>query len=844
MVRNSSIPLSDLMPSIHHRVVSRSQPLSIPLLHSIIHVHRRSDTSSLIALLPNIESTLRSASASAADVVLVLRSLISHLGDHCMIAIMPRVADMFLSSMDAAWARGQGDIPWSEMVHLYHQFLAAFWPFSLWNTIRDAQVVKAGRDNPLPPEISNLVVRCLLDILNKADSAPGASDPSHRPTLPPAIRKLLLSPAYVTPQIRRIVLQHCRNRRTPISEYEWHQHMMAAAREGDLDKAVSYRQEKLRVRLAIRAAVAARTPTPSPEGQSRTGSTAEEDVIGPDLPSLPELNVERQQTADKTAMSVERNPIPGDSGWRRRRERLDVVDKMILARSGDSLEHLVREAESISAFGACLRATGQAPPSDVYPNGDDVEDRIDTRIVSTKRYAWSALIDRFARGASASAEDIVEIVETMPQTALIGATVTPAMHALVRRRHPDKTWALWRDLVALERAASPEGRGHWVDRKTLAVATEACADVYNLEGAVALVDLWARNPTIKPDRDGLSHSVVIDAQNVNVLLHQCKLSGRPSIAFRVWAAALPRWGVWLDDISLSLLLDTARFAGDSYDPQNAPDVRVRLRAIAAELNFRKTRGERLASNAGDWAAYDAAGFAKGGTNVLLDPDDYSWSNEHGRAPPWQVARSMFRNIVLGNCPHLANTKSPLDITSGAIASISAFFASRQSRSPRKTSENSPSPDPITSPSPSRPSLLPFPSTSARHTYIIPTANSFRAYIFLLIHGERYDEIPTALAWMKELGIVPSYNTLSAAILHVSEVQGPRRWVPGWGPDGETRLVTDEDILRRWLLEWLGDGKEEHEGKDKAVIPSENDVAAYRRLMIEKRYGGRYARGPE
>jgi hypothetical protein len=29
-----------------------------------------------------------------------------------------------------------------------------------------------------------------------------------------------------------------------------------------------------------------------------------------------------------------------------------------------------------------------------------------------------------------------------------------------------------------------------------------------------------------------------------------------------------------------------------------------------------------------------------------------------------------------------------------------------------------------------------------------------------------------------------------------------------------------------------------------VIPSENDVAAYRRLMIEKRYGGRYARGPE
>ncbi|GFZ45034.1 hypothetical protein JCM24511_02760 [Saitozyma sp. JCM 24511] len=842
MVRNSSIPLSDLMASIHHRVVSRSQPLSIPLLHSIIHVHRRSDASSLIALLPYIESTLRSPSASAADVVLILRSLISHLGDHAMIAIMPRVADMFLSSMDTAWARGQGDIPWSEMVHLYHQFLAAFWPFSLWNTIRDVPVVKAGRDNPLPPEISSLVVRCLLDILNKADSAPGSSQPSHRPTLSPAIRKLLLSPAYVTPQIRKIVLQHCRTQRTPIPEYEWHQHMMAAAREGDLDKAASYHQEKLRVRLAIRAAVAAQTPTPASEGQSRTDSPEGEDVIGPDLRSLPEHDVERQQTGDKTTMSVERKPIPADSGWCRRRELLDVVDKMILARSGDSLEHLVQEAESISAFGS----TGQIPPSDVDPNGDDVEEGIDTRIVSTRRYAWSALIDRFARGASASAVDIVEIVEAMPQTALVGATVTPAMHALVRRRHPDKAWALWRDLVALEREAGRESRGQWVDRKTLAVATDACADVYNLEGAVALVDLWARNPTIKPDPDGLSQSIVIDAQNVNVLLHQCKLSGRPSIAFRLWAAALPRWGVWLDDISLSLLLDTARFAGDSYDPQNAPDVRVRLRAIAAELNFRKTRGERLDSDTGDWAAYDAAGFAKGGTNVLLDPDDYSWCNEHGREPPWQVARAMFRGIVLGNWPHLSNIKSPLDVTSGAIASISAFFASRQSRSPRKMSENSPSPDPITSlsPSPSRPSPLPFPSTSARHTYIIPTANSFRAYIFLLIHGERYDEIPTALAWMKELGIVPSYNTLSAAILHVSEVQGPRRWVPGWGPDGETRLVSDEDILRRWLLEWLGDGNEEHEGKDKAVIPSENDVAAYRRLMIEKRYGGRYARGPE
>lgn len=624
-----------------------------------------------------------------------------------------------------------------------------------------------------------------------------------------------------------------------MSEYEWHQHMMAAAREGDLEKAVSYRQEKLRVRLAIRAAVASRTPMPTPEVDSRTDSAAEDNVIGPDLRSQPEPDRERQPPAERATMSVERKTSSGNPVWQRRRELFDIVDKMILARSGDSLEHLVQEAESVSVFGSM----GQAPPTDGDPNGDDIEDRTDSLIVLTRRYAWSALIDRFARGASASAEDIVEIVEAVPQSALVGATVTPAMHALVRRRHPDKAWALWRDLVALEREATLEDRGQWVDRKTLAVATEACSHVYNLEGAVALVDLWARNPTTKPDPDGLSHSIVIDAQNINILLHQCKLSGRPSIAFRLWAAALPRWGVWLNDISLSLLLDTARFAGDSYDPQNAPDVRVRLRAIAAELNFRKTRGGHHASTMGDWAAYDAAGFAKGGTNVLLDPEDYSWSNEHGRAPPWQVARTMFRNIVLGNWPHLAEIKSPLDITSGAIASISAFFASRQSRSPRKTSETSPSSNSITPPSPHS-SPWPLPLTTARHTYIIPSATSFRAYIFLLIHGERYDEIPIALAWMKELGIIPSYNTLSAAILHVSEAQGPRRWVPGWGAEGETRLVTDEDILRRWLLEWLGDGKEELGGNDRVVIPSENDVAAYRRSMIEKRYGGRFAREPQ
>jgi hypothetical protein len=153
---------------------------------------------------------------------------------------------------------------------------------------------------------------------------------------------------------------------------------------------------------------------------------------------------------------------------------------------------------------------------------------------------------------------------------------------------------------------------------------------------------------------------------------------------------------------------------------------------------------------------------------------------------------------------------------------------------------------------------------------MPDATTFQVYVTLLGYYNMPEEIPTALAWAREMDVQPTWRCMCSALAFVCETEGPRRRVKGWydvpsasvqegedaiaemgcgGQDGReglsskglsepgkgkagevkkrARLVRDEEVLRRWLQDWV-----------KGDVPTEADVAAFINRVRSK--GGRMA----
>lgn len=428
------------------------------------------------------------------------------------------------------------------------------------------------------------------------------------------------------------------------------------------------------------------------------------------------------------------------------------------------------------------------------------------------RHSWSILIARAAKQSGVKAQDILDLYAHLPSTAVCGHTLTPVMKSLQDLGDVGSAWKVWLEAVRLEKAAKDDGR--YVDNVALGVATEICAKMYDYEAAVSLVDVHAQR--VSSTRKNEAKRFKIDTQNVNILLKLSAWFKAPAIAFRLWAASLPRWGVRLDGVSLGLLLYTARRVELSSGPDGCDaDFDTRFQLLMNEFSFRRKDKDEVGDvSGGAYRAYDEDGFAKGDARVLLDPPGFKWYKAYGSFRPWQQARQIFRQVVLDNWPFLNQVTSPLELDSGMLG-FASFFGGTLPHS--NVPEHS--------------TTLPLPT--ARYTHIIPAAPTWYAYIRLLGTFNRVEEIPLALAWMKELGMKPSWQTMCEALTFISEVEGPRRRVNGWTEDGGARLVRDEEILRRWLCEWLGYGSEMGtDGMERSVVPAEEDVSDFRRSVME------------
>lgn len=417
-----------------------------------------------------------------------------------------------------------------------------------------------------------------------------------------------------------------------------------------------------------------------------------------------------------------------------------------------------------------------------------------------RRHAWSVLATIAAKDKHVAAPDLAKLAESLPDGMYCAGVITPLLGGLMRHRDFVAANKVWETLLAKYRRAPPEDRALYLDAAALAAgaklkyarvvdAKAGSVKMYDpTPDALRLVDWYAVKPPLPPSPDSppfmsrpfptkIPGSVPLDVSALNSLMSMCRTSGSAGLAFRLWRAAKPRWGVAADDGTLALLLDTARLSFARFEA--ADSVAMRLQLIADAIGSQRSRSNPMSLPESHWRECPVSELANG--------YGYSWREEYGALQPWQLARNVFDSLMLGNWPALAQVKSPL---AGGALSVGRLWGSESEQV--------------------APPLVPASSATA---HVLPGPRAFQAYIALLART-RADagSVPRALAWMRALGVRPLRKTLMTALLFVNEHEGPRRLVKKNGP----RLMRDEQILAEWLREWCDD------------VPDEGEVAAFRR----------------
>ncbi|WVO18130.1 hypothetical protein L204_105832 [Cryptococcus depauperatus] len=739
------------------------------------------DVPTLSLLFPSFRMVLLSGNLK--QVRKLIRHLLPQLGRHKMYAHLEKVTDLWMEKISQEAKAGVLRDA-TRIQRWYHSFIINLEPFS-YNSISSQYSVRQDR---LPTMVRNQVTRLIQHLITTLEAMPSTS--TQRPQLKSDLLDQLFTKRYLSVPLCDVLLRHASENGIELSARMWNEAMVLALYEGDEKRAKEMEAEKFKA-------------------------------------------IEREDAIEAGGSGEgKRNVAP-------LRKTADIISQMMVSTIGDSQETLL---EVLEPFLHDNGAKGLVYFANTMKRKDTWNATTKEPFSVLLQHAWSTLLSHLSRDKAISSDALAEIFDAIPCDASVGYTFTPLMHGLMQRGEYIRAWKIWQELEKRERIASKNGeRRTYVDRIALTVAARISYHIAGLDASVALVDFWALRPQQPPPSvSQVEKSIALDVQCVNVLLHACKLQGVASIAFRLWTAALPRWGVYLDDVSLNLLLDTARYWYRSNlikeNREKGQDVfRERWGQMTEGFSFLKRRQPSQELNMEEetmYDKYDAVSFTQGPTSVLLDRPDLDWkATWKGQNEPWRVARQIFRTVVLDNWQHLKTVGSPLDEIDQSLLNkfVSLFDGDHLSHlhSPHHAPKSAQAAHANGCPSP-----------YARYSHIIPTTTTFHSYICLLGHYNLPHEIPVALAWMKALGIRPTWHTMRLALMYICEAEGPRRWVKGWGANGEVKLVRDEEILRRWLEEWLvpttsHQDKNESQKENRNVVPKEEDVASFRRMFVEK-----------
>jgi pentatricopeptide repeat protein len=413
-------------------------------------------------------------------------------------------------------------------------------------------------------------------------------------------------------------------------------------------------------------------------------------------------------------------------------------------------------------------------------------------------YHWTTALAVAARDKKVSSKTLKQLFESV-RTRTIAfrptvATYSVLMRGLIHRRDYEDAEEVWGMLIR---------EGLVLDRKALTVGLQVLTRAGHPHQAFCTLEEFAAKPDARgviplklqsrpPGR--IQGPIVVTSIVMNEFMVALLRIGRPDVVFKLWDHMETLYGVSPDAISLNILLKSARLSAKLDDSFAGV-----MSHLASKNPFRKHRLEPLGRE-------DVGSDIK---QMLSEKSGYrttSWNN----MPAWQWAIRIFQHVILGNWPHLKDIPPPANAihTSGKVAALHPMGELAQRfGGPRinvKSNQTRVGPYPL-------------------YPQIFPEDATFFAYIQLLGIQSLAYEIPLALAWMRELEIVPSKDTLAMALVFWAEISLHSPLIESLvGERSEyARLV-------RWIRDWVGHEK----------VPREEDIRHWLRVVAIIRDGGR------
>lgn len=284
-----------------------------------------------------------------------------------------------------------------------------------------------------------------------------------------------------------------------------------------------------------------------------------------------------------------------------------------------------------------------------------------------------------------------------------------------------------------------------------------------------------------PSRRRPPPPAVINAEAINQFMVTLQRIGRPDAVFALWDSMKTLYNLDPDAYTLSILLNTARWARHDKSV-----IRGALTQLGLLKKHRKANSPPTISLRGDTAAKIAGLFNPKARAVL----NGMWDGESAAEVALRIATQMF----LGNWPILKNVRTPVralrhSAEDRTLAPLSDAFMSLSGS--YYGDEDAPPPIII---------LAEGSTPLYSYPHIIPTDVTFRAYIDLL-HAECFTtDIPLVLAWMRELRISPSKNTIASALVYWSEVSKDAPLIEAM-KGGSHR--SPYAMLSQWIQAWVG-----------------------------------------
>lgn len=418
---------------------------------------------------------------------------------------------------------------------------------------------------------------------------------------------------------------------------------------------------------------------------------------------------------------------------------------------------------------------------------------------------WTTALFSAAKDPRISSERLMTLLKQSkedPRLSPTVATYTVVIRGLVKKQDYPAAMTIWKEL-SRNRMLKRK-----LDAKALTVAMDALVGNGKLGDAfVALVEA--------AQVEGVKYlsRVKVDTELINAFMSSLAKHGRPDAALLVWDSFIPLFGVHPDAQSLTILLRAAKSVSERDHS---------LKSVIARAGIHNPFRRHN----------EASGYSSSSRQEIIQDIQAKLKDEHHSTAPsiWNSEPAglrclqLFRSILLGNFKHLRDVQAPAEAvwsddarTAHPVRDFVRSMGLRHQREDDKPLLVGPTLG-ITM-SIAQAEVKDMGELShALHPQVTPDEKTFAAYIALLGSQRRASEIPLALAWMRELRIVPHKRTLALALALWSEVSMRGPLIEQYGS------VSEYQRLVRWLLFWLG----------KERLPTESQMIWARKSLQRER----------